>query len=422
MKKYLIAIIAVSLATHFAFFGWPDSTVFDEVHFGRFVSGYYTGEYFFDIHPPLGKLIIAGFAKFFDFQPEYSFAEIGAGFPDKKYMALRFLPSLAGALLAPVMFLLMRRLGLSNLASFSGALLVSFENALLTQSRFILLDAFLLLFGFASLLFYFRYRQEKTKTRDLVLMAVFGGLAVSVKWTGASFLALPVIVEFYERIIKEKRLVPFIKFCSFFIISAALYFSIFLIHFGLLAKPGSGDAFMSPEFRTNNSFSKFVELNEEMYSANQRLTATHPYSSQWFTWPLMSRPIFYWIKGDARIYLIGNPAIWWATAAAVAIAIGVALSGQGRRLWLFLLGGYFLNLLPFIGVKRVMFLYHYFASLLFAIIILAYLIDKTKNPKRNFAILLSIAFALFLWFAPLTYGLPLPGNQYELRTWLPGWK
>ena len=59
-KKLVLIILALSIATHFAFFGHPNETVFDEVHFGKFVSGYYTGEYFFDIHPPLGKLIITG--------------------------------------------------------------------------------------------------------------------------------------------------------------------------------------------------------------------------------------------------------------------------------------------------------------------------------------------------------------------------
>ena len=94
-KWIILTLLVCSVVVHFTFFGHPNETVFDEVHFGKFISGYYSGEYYFDIHPPLGKLMIAGFAKLFDFQPEFSFTDIGDQFPNEKYMALRFLPTLA---------------------------------------------------------------------------------------------------------------------------------------------------------------------------------------------------------------------------------------------------------------------------------------------------------------------------------------
>ena len=112
-RKYLLVLLGIGLLTHFLFFGHPNQTVFDEVHFGKYVSGYYTHEYYFDIHPPLGKLLIAGFGRLFDFRPEFSFAEIGDEFPDSKYMALRFLPSLAGSFLPAVIFLLAFQFGFS---------------------------------------------------------------------------------------------------------------------------------------------------------------------------------------------------------------------------------------------------------------------------------------------------------------------
>ena len=141
-KWQIIIILTLSLLTRFIFFGHPNETIFDEVHFGKFISGYYTREYFFDIHPPLGKLAIAGFAKLFDFKPEFAFTDIGDKYPDKQYMILRFLPSLAGALLPVVIYLLLIQVGLNPLASFLGGLLIVFENALLAQSRYILLDSF----------------------------------------------------------------------------------------------------------------------------------------------------------------------------------------------------------------------------------------------------------------------------------------
>jgi len=451
MRKYLLIILLLSIATHFAFFGHPNETVFDEVHFGKFVSGYYTGEYYFDIHPPLGKLMIAGFAKIVDFRPEYNFTEIGKEFPDKKYLALRFLPALAGTLLPVVIFLLALQIGISRIGAFAAGLLVVFDNALLTQSRLMLLDPFLLLFGFTSLLFYFRYRRQSGKKHsnilenvgissnsNLVLMAIFAGLAISIKWTGLSFIALPILIEGVETL-KNLRtgikpaiasFIPVLKVASFFLISLAIYFSIFALHFALLPNPGSGDAFMKPNFRENNIVKNILDLNVEMYKSNQRLSASHPYSSQWYTWPIMVRPIFYWVKDTARIYSFGNPIIWWTSATAVLVLIIRGLTSLLRlnlntlntNIASFLLAGYTINMLPFIGVKRVMFLYHYLTALIFAILVLVYLIDKSKDRRKIFTGLLIASAVAFLYFSPLTYGLPLSEKAYNTRVWFASWR
>ena len=410
-KWLLLILFGVSLVTHFAFFGHPNQTVFDEVHFGKFISGYYTHEYYFDIHPPLGKLMIAGFAKAFDFKPEFSFAQIGEKFPDNKYLALRFLPSLAGALLPVVLFLLALQLKFTPRGAFFAGLLVALENALLVQTHYILMDGFLLLFGFLTLLFYFK--------KKFLWMAIFGGLAISIKWTGLTFLALPFLIEVFY-LFKEKNFKTILKLPIYFLfIPLALYFSVFVVHFSLLTKPGSGDAFMKPTFHQDNVVTKFLQLNTEMYRSNQRLTATHPYGSSWYSWPFMSRSIFYWVSGDSRIYLLGNPLIWWASTLAVLMSLGYVSRHRTIKL---LLGGYFLNLLPFIGISRVMFLYHYLTSLIFAILILVYLIEKQKNSKKIFIGLTVVSVLAFIYFAPLSYGLPLAPKAYESRVWLPSLK
>jgi dolichyl-phosphate-mannose-protein mannosyltransferase len=80
------------------------------------------------------------------------------------------------------------------------------------------------------------------------------------------------------------------------------------------------------------------------------------------------------------------------------------------------------NLLPFAGIGRVMFLYHYFPALVFAILALAYLLDRTPAPRRSHAAVLAAAFLAFLFFAPLSYGLPLSPPAYRARVWLATWQ
>jgi dolichyl-phosphate-mannose-protein mannosyltransferase len=439
-KKWLIIILlSLGLLTRFAFFGHPSETVFDEVHFGKFISGYYTHQYFFDIHPPLGKLMIAGFAKLFDFKPGFAFTDIGNQYPDQQYMLLRFLPSLAGALLPSIIFLLALEMGLAPLYAFTAGMLIVLDNAILTQSIYILMDAFLLLFGFASLLFYFKYKNDKGN-KHLFLFTVFVALAASIKWTGLGFFALPMIFEFFT-LLRNKQYKNIFKLAILPIIAFLIYFAFFAIHLGILNKSGPGDAFMSTGFRKAlignqvpenppiikaNLFQKFSQLNIEMYKANQGLNAGHPYGSAWYTWPLMSRPIFYWVKNNSRIYLMGNPMIWWTTTLAIVFLltsyIFYGLKNSHKFLSTFLIAGYTLNLLPFIGVKRVMFLYHYFTAYIFAIMILVWLISQRKSSKWVVGTLIVLSTMTFIYFAPLSYGLNLSPRAYELRVWLASWR
>ena len=457
LKVYVLIIVLSSLLTHFLFYGHPNETVFDEVHFGKFISGYFTHEYFFDIHPPLGKLLISGAGYLAGFGPGFSFAEIGEKFPDNAYLWLRLLPTLAGVLLPLIIFFLILRFGLSRIAAFTAATLIVLENATLVQSRFILLDSFLLLFGFSALLTYLKYAQER-KIFYLFLSGILAALSLSVKWTGATFLAIIIFLEII-RVVKEKSASHALKdLIALVALPFLIYFSVFAVHLGLLTKSGPGDAFMTPAFQKTlagnnyqndisikplNIFEKFTELNAEMYRANAGLTAGHPYSSKWYAWPFMIRPIYYWHENslsppgeESRIYFLGNPIIWWASTIAMVYLLFETLLSflraikrksltpfwKSNTLQLFLLGSFTFNLLPFIGIKRAMFLYHYMIGLVFATIALAFILDRLENKKRAFAALLIASLAAFIFFVPLTYGLPLTNFAYHLRVWLPSWQ
>ncbi|TSC90789.1 MAG: glycosyl transferase family protein [Parcubacteria group bacterium Gr01-1014_2] len=431
-KKYILIILALSLATHFVLFSYPAETVFDEVHFGKFISGYFTGEYFFDIHPPLGKLIIAGAAKISGFQPGFSFQTIGQDYPDDSYKWLRFLPKLAGAFLPVVIFLIALALGLSQKSAFLAGLLIVFENSLLVQSRLILLDSFLLLFGFLGVLFFLKFLSSNS-TYYLLLTTFFSALAFSVKWTGLTFLAVILLSYFINWLKSDGKIKLAAKGLMFLIIIPfIIYFSIFAVHFSLLNKPGPGLAFHPPNFQQMSIFGKFIELNKELYQSNARLTASHPYSSQWYEWPFMTRSIYYWNDPSsaeasegtvARMYLLGNPLIWWLSTVFIIYSL-INFRKFKSSTFYFLLSTYFLNWLPFILIGRVMFLYHYFTSLIFAVLIMVYVLNKPefKHKKTVYNAILIGSIILFLFFSPLTYGLAIPEEYYKLIVWLPSWR
>jgi len=426
-KKAALIVLALGVITHTLWFGNPPSAVFDEVHFGKFVSAYFTHEYYFDIHPPLGKLIIAGWGNIWGFNPGFSFANIGEAYPDKLYLALRFLPSLAGALLPLVVFGIAIELGIGIYAATLAGSLVAFDNALLAQSRLILLDPFLLLFGFGAVWCYLVWRKRRASYWLLILSGALIGAAASIKWTGITFFAIIGILEIIRLFYNRNNMSPrkiILSVTALFILPIAVYAGSFAVHFSLLNKPGSGDAFMPVNFQSTSFVDKFTALNKEMYRSNQRLSATHPYSSQWYTWPFLVRPIFYWTAADAKIYLIGNPFIWWASTAAIITMLGIAL--RERRMassaLIIIIGAWLINLLPFIGIGRVMFLYHYLPALVWAIIGLAWLVDRFPNPRKMALGFGAVALIVFVFFAPLSYGLPMSERATSLRIWMSSWR
>src|SRR4051812_36375607 len=94
-RPELIALILAAGLTRFWMVFRPNAVVFDEVYFKAFAGHYFDGHYYFDIPPPLGKLLLAGVAKLF-----------GLGAPQlltTTALPLRLLPALAGALLIPLM-------------------------------------------------------------------------------------------------------------------------------------------------------------------------------------------------------------------------------------------------------------------------------------------------------------------------------
>jgi len=448
-SRYLFPIILITLGllTRFAFIWHPSEVVFDEVHFGKFINGYLTGNYFFDIHPPLGKLIVTFGAIIGGFNPEFGFGRISDNYSDYSFIFLRFFPNLFGALIPAAVYCFVLSIRGSRLCGLLAGLAVVFENAILAQSHFILLDSILLFFGFSGLTLFFFYRQHPEKTYFLIGSGLLLTLAISIKWTALSFFGLVWIICYLDldkirfNLKKSVQIIIYVLILPF-----VVYFLIFTIHFTLLDKSGPGDAFMTPQFKktligsdsyndktikASNNIEKFLELNKTMLATNQGIKTEHHSASKFYLWPLMVKPIYFWYKksGDdkaSRIYVFGNPIVWFTAIFTFILGLIYWLPDNRETKWL-LYSGWILNMLPFMNIQRPLFLYHYFPALIFTIIIMSFFItDKIDFSKRSGMLILgviSLFFLLgFLFFSPLTYGLPLSAESFDLRFWLKLWR
>ncbi|HSB97558.1 MAG TPA: phospholipid carrier-dependent glycosyltransferase [Spongiibacteraceae bacterium] len=436
-------LLILGLITRFAVLAHSPMAAMDEIYFSQYLSSYFTHHYYFDIHPPLGKLLVAGFAALFNFTPVPLDTKFDAGFVGNNALLLRFLPCLAGTLLPPLLFTVARALGLSLRAGLLAGVFVVLDNSLIAHSQFLYFDNFLLLFGFAALWLALRYGQ--TQQLGYAFGAgVLAGLSASVKWTGLTFLLLAGLAMVWQSCFIQRAWRRALIASIVLAIGAAIaYALIFDIHFALLPLSGPGDNFMplnfqqtligNPHYRPEAAHPAFlqtlIDTNKEMFATNQRVTGGHPYGSSWWQWPLAWKPIYYLrdatTQPDGNAYSIGNFVLWWSASVAVLIAIGALIAaGLCKRAapagLLFILGGYLLNWLPFAGIHRVMFLYHYYCAYLFALLLLAVLLDRFTGPRTQ-KIFIALALAMFIYLLPLTYGLPFAIGTYE-QTWLPAWR
>jgi len=139
--------------------------------------------------------------------------------------------------------------------------------------------------------------------------------------------------------------------------------------------------------------------------------ATHPYSSPWWSWPLMLRPVAYWQNfpktGDVQtVWGGGNPALWWGALTAIAITAVQAIERPSLTRS-FLVIGYLSYLLIWAWIGRTLFLYHYMAAIYFGYMALAILLAECfkdrAEPWEHLALLLTLTPVFFLGL-PLTWG------------------
>ena len=83
--------------------------------------------------------------------------------------------------------------------------------------------------------------------------------------------------------------------------------------------------------------------------------------------------------------------------------------------------GFWANLLPFMLVSRVMFMYHYLTSLCFSLLLCGYLLDRFPKSKKLQLAYAALAVFAFLLVSPITYGVNWYGSDLLWFLRLFGW-
>ncbi|GAA5997777.1 dolichyl-phosphate-mannose-protein mannosyltransferase [Rhodotorula paludigena] len=279
---FLAVVFLLAAAVRFYRIDSPAAVVFDEVHFGKFASYYLRREYFFDVHPPLAKLLLAFQGWLVGYDGHYEFENIGESYITNKvpYVALRSLPALLGSAVPAVIFAIMRESGYPRIVALFSAFLVLFDNAHIAQTRLILLDAPLILFmclAFYSYIRFYKLRYSEF-TRPwwtwMVLTGVFLSLTISCKMVGLfAFLAVGSAVLFdlwnlldIKRGLTMDHVVRHFaaRVVGLILVPAVVYLFWFWVHFTVLTKSGTGDDFMSPAFQQTLQDSPLTALAEEI--------------------------------------------------------------------------------------------------------------------------------------------------------------
>jgi hypothetical protein len=162
-----------------------------------------------------------------------------------------------------------------------------------------------------------------------------------------------------------------------------------------------------------NTGQTLVGLTGEMYRYHNNLTAAHAASSPWWAWPLNLKPVWFYQGSFANdtagaIYDAGNTVIWWLGIPAMVFVAYQAFRRRSLSLALILIA-FLAQWVSWARIDRASFQYHYYTSLPFVILGLAYFVAELwHGASRRTWRLARIAAAVALMGPVILWLLRLP--------------
>ena len=413
-----------------------DSTYFDEIYHARTAYEMTQNVYNYEwTHPPLGKFIISIGVRIFGMCP----------------FGWRIMGTLFGIAMLPIFYLFTRRLFGKTWISTVTTVLFAADFMHFAQTRIATIDVYVTFF--IILMYYFMYRYYRMSFNDtplvktfvpLLLCGISMGLGCACKWPGVYAGIGLAVIFFYTIFVRfmeyryacndpegESNGISHEMVIKNFLKNVLYTFGFCVLAFVII--PGTIYTLSYIPFNNGTDMGliqRMLKNQIDMWEYHSDLDATHPFSSTWYEWPIMKRPIWYYNKTLANglqenISAFGNPAVWWAGIPAFLYMLFRMIARKDKKAT-FLSIGYLAQLIPWTGVTRCTFIYHYFPSVPFVIIMVGYsmycLTYSTENVKTRRTVAIScmvyaaIAVGLFAMFYPVLSGYPIH-VEYALK-WL----
>lgn len=385
-------------------------------------------------HPPLGKVFIM----------------LGVALFGMNAFGWRIMGTLFGIGMVPILYVFAKRLFKRSDYALLSAGLFAFDFMHFTQTRIATVDVFGVFF--ILLMYYFMYRYYCMNfftdglgptLRPLAWAGVFFGLGAASKWIciyaggGLAVVFFTSLAQRYMEYRKHrqsgdvKKRAQVARFWRQVVLTL-LWCCLFYILVPVCIYLASYLPYVLSE--SHYDLKGIWDVQKFMFSYHSGLTASHPYESPWWQWPLDIRPVWYYVGYDglpagyaSTISAFGNPAVWWlCSLGTLVLALRLLLGRLRQEKGMFvLLVAVCANYLPWVLVTRCTFAYHYFATVPFIILCTVYLARDMEARQPALGNLkwvwLGLTAALFALFYPVISGLPAPTWYIQALEWLPSW-
>src|SRR6202011_1324888 len=337
--------------------------VFDEVYFPIDAAKdlHQPAISYFDPEPPLAKLLMAPPIAWWGFDT----------------WTWRISTTIFGSLLVGLIYLIARRLRRDRFFALCAGLFVCLDGLAFVESRTGVIDAIAIFFVALFYYVFLLHWQSRTRTQwrtSLYALAAVAGLAFGAKLTALAPLVVAAAlilarglapylaagIPWLGRIAGRRRIetvlwrdaagsFALVHYLVAGVIAASIFFACYSryltiehkdVYFftscsqGVSGLTGTPKTLPVPVIHLGGvtlpnpvqAIDNVIQINDASLQYHAQECHSHPYSSHWYTWPIMEHPVLFYYDAPASkpissITDMGNPAIWWLAIPALLFCV-----------------------------------------------------------------------------------------------------